>query len=507
MSSAPVRPLRPPQKTGPFRVVPNETPAARTARIHEESQMPPRTPKEPRKAPIVPALLSRPNKTPAKGSTKVPIAVTDEPKSTSQPLQTSTESTSDGTVLPLATAATAKGSNRTAVIVDPGSTSAPSEIFSAPTVGSAASEDTIATNPNAIKRASWSSDETPLEFDKDRPPHDVGLASMRKLSADGLDTSQRVPVRKDSVGPVGQNSIALGNTTVNNLNRQMLWGLPDESPATLAVEPFGPPVSEASHLSVGGNCSVPVPQAAEQRSEHDTRTRLSHSPRPHASRKEGLKTTNDIRTPLRVYEDDKESVDLWLEVAMEDPTTAPHMNNRVLGELPVNTDMPKRGNSFSAKTNAEDNVAMYRTRQLLERSIPRISEGTFDEDGYRKLRSLVTKNSTWATGVDGRAIFDELVLSVQSVLQGNGSYAGKGFEQLHPLRSQVIHLLESLSEMSKMDLDRWSIQLVRSLIIARDDYPNVTRMGTSSACGSIVVILTVGRHVHQHSCQETGNPS
>ena len=481
MSSAPVRPLRPPQKTGPFRVVPNETPAARAARIHEETEIPPRTPRETRKAPIVPAPLSRHNKTPAKGSNKIPA--TDESNSASQPLQTSTEPTSADTVLLLASTATAKDSNRapSAAIVHSGSISAPSEIFSAATVGSTATDDTTVTNPNARRTVSWSSDQTPLELDKDQPPPDVGVVSIRKSSSDQVDTSQRVAVSEESIGPVVQNPRSLGNTTTDNSNGQMLRCPPDEHPAPLSVELSGLPASEASNLSVDEISSVPALEVAEQISERDTDTGRLHSPRPLASRKEVSKTTNDSHRPLRVYEDDRESVDLWLEVAMEDPTTAPHRNNRVLGELPVNTDMPKRSNSFSAKINTEDNVAIYRTRQLLERSVPRILEGTFDEDGYRRLRSLISKDSTWATGDDGKAICDELVLSVQSVLQGSGSYAGKGFEQLHPLRSQVIHLLESLDDMNKKDLDRWSTQLVRSLIIARDEYPNVTRMGTCSA--------------------------
>ena len=490
MSSAPVRPLRPSQKTGAFKVIQNETPAIRTARIHEETQLPPRTPRDPRKAAYVPALLARLNNTPAKSFTKVPSAATVEISSTNILPETSAELISADTVLPLSTTTSAKSSNRAppAATVDSNSNSAPSEVFtdplSATTVESSAIEDPTARDPNARKRVSWSSDEMPLKFYKDRPPHNVGLASIRKSSTDLVDTPQRVPVNKDSINLIGETSTSIGNETSKHSNRQILRCPPGGSTAILSVEPYGLPASEANHLSVDEKSSIRAPNVAEQRSDYNNTTRFSQGPRILASRKEGLKTTNDSRTSLRVYEDDKESVDLWLQVAMEDPTLSSPRNDRVLGELPINTDIPKRSNSISTKTNTEDNVTIYRTRQLIERSIPRILEGTFDEDGYRKLKSLVWQDSTWATGDEGKTIFDELILSIQSVLQGSAAYAEMGFDRLHPLRTQVVLLLQALNVMNEKDLDRWSIQLVRAMIMARDDYPNNTRMGMFLNYGS-----------------------
>ena len=336
----------------------------------------------------------------------------------------------------------------------------------------------------------------PLEFDKDRPPHDVRLASIRRSSSGSVDASQRVPSSQDLMDPIGEKATFHGNATSVDSNHQMLRSPSDKSAATLPVEPFGLPASEAKEVSVDASSSISAPKVAERRSEDDVASRLSQSPRPLASRKEGLKTTFDGRAPLRVYEDDKESVDLWLDIAMEECSLPSHKDNRVLGELPINTDLPKRSNSFSAKTNTEDNVTIYRNRQLIERSIAHILEGTFAEDGYRKLKSLVSHDSTWATGDDGKARFDELVLSLQNVLRATGSYAGRGFEQLHPLRSKVIHLLQILDERNGKDLDRWSTQIVHSLIIARNDYPNNTRVGMFSAYGSSVGVLMGCRLVH-----------
>ena len=317
----------------------------------------------------------------------------------------------------------------------------------------------------------------PLEFDKDRPPHDVRLASIRRSSSGSVDAPQRVPFSQDLMDPIGEKSTVHGNATPTESNRRMLWSPSDKSTGPLPVEPFGLPASEIKQVSADSVSSISAPQVAEQRSEYDTAKRLSQSPRPLASRKEGLKTTFDGRAPLRVYEDDKESVDLWLDIAMEESNLPSHRDNRVLGELPINTDLPKRSNSFSAKTNAEDNVTIYRNRQLIERSIAHILEGTFAENGYHRLKSLISHDSTWATGDDGKARFDELVLSLQNVLRATGSYAGKGFEQLHPLRSKAIQLLQILDERNEKDLDRWSTQIVHSLIIARNDYPNNTRIG------------------------------
>ena len=356
----------------------------------------------------------------------------------------------------------------------------------------------MAIDSNARKRVSWSSDEMPLEFDKDRPPNDVRLASIRRSSSGSVDVHPRVPSGQDLMDPIGEKNTFHGNATTTELNRQMLRAPSVNSKTTLPVEPFGLPASDASEdglVSFDAMSSISIPTIAEQRSEYDMAKRLSQSPRPLASRKEGFKTTFDGRAPLRVYEDDKESVDLWLDIAMEDRNLNSHRGNRVLGELPINTDLPKRSNSFSAKTNTEDNVTIYRNRQLIERSIAHILEGTFAEDGYRRLKSLISHDSAWATGDDGKARFDELVLSLQNVLRATGSYAGRGFEQLHPLRSKVLQLLEILDEKNGKDLDRWSTQIVHSLIIARNDYPNSTRIGMFSAYDSSVGVLIGSRVV------------
>lgn len=361
----------------------------------------------------------------------------------------------------------------------------------------------MAIDPNARKRVSWSSDDMPLEFDKDRPPHDVRLASIRRSSSGSVDAPRRVPSSKDLMDPIGEKSTLNGNATTTESHRQMLRSPSDKSRATLPVEPFGLPASEVKQVSVDAVSSI----SAEQTSEYDVAKRLSQSPRPLASRKEGLKTTFDGRAPLRVYEDDKDSVDLLLTKAMEELDSLSDRDNRVLGELPINTDLPKRSNSFSAKTNTEDNVTIYRNRQLIERSVAHILEGTFAEDGYRKLKSLISHDSTWATGDDGKARFDELVLSLQNVLRATGSYASRGFEQLHPLRSKVIQLLQILDERNGKDLDRWSTQIVHSLIIARNDYPNSTRIGMFSPYGLSVGVLMGCRRVHQVSCHQACSQS
>lgn len=378
-----------------------------------------------------------------------------------------------------------------------------------------------AAGPDAQKRVSWSEDDLPVEFYSYRPSNEVGFASIGKSPTDPVDTITRNPGKGKPTDPVGQTITSSSNEATTRLESRT-FRCPSDKPATLPVEPSEFPASEATHLSVDETFNIPAPELAAHLSprmprrsslkssnrpdlskgpqtasdttsvathalsentaqtsveddshprEFGIATRLSQSPRPLASRKEANKSSGDSR-PLRVYEDDGQvSEDIWLELALESPPSTLGAK-AVLSELPINTEISKRRNSFSAKTTAYENIGVYQARQAIGRAIPRIKEGTIDQENLKDLRRLINRDSLWAQAEEGQAMFDELVLALVGVLHGSTSYADMAEAKLERLRLEAIYALQALNIKNKTDLHKWRLRIVKTLLIARNDYPD-----------------------------------
>ena len=470
MSSAPVRPLRPAPKTGPLRVVANETPAARRARTVEELSRPAKTPQSFAKA--HPSTTVAPSASTNRSTAVAPKAVA-RSGATINPSVTTQSLTADVIAMECSedNHSTATGT-RSSQTNDTVSDEAPSTT----TADTILTKDSNTAAPEARKRVSWSENDVPLIIDNRRPPSEVGLASIEKPPTGPVDTTSRVPVNGKATDSVGKAPILHGILSNKLPNRGMSRCLSD-TPTTLSVEPSGFPVSEVSDLPVDETFSVPAPETTTESSDFGTATRLSQSPRTPASRKEAMKSACEDHNPLRVYEDDKESdsVDIWLEIANEKLTDCSlEIGNAVLGELPVNTEIRRR-NSFSEKHNTTDNIGIYQTRQTISRAVAHIKDGTFDQHGHRKLRELIYKDNRWASGEDGRIVFDELILSIASVIQGSQIYTNMSLRKLHPLRLQTLNTLFALQVKNDHEVGRWAHRLLLALVHLRNDYPDDTR--------------------------------
>ena len=383
-----------------------------------------------------------------------------------------------------------------------------------------------ATAPDTHKRVSWSEDDLPVEFSSWKPPNEVSLALIGKTPTDPVDTITRNPVNGRTTTPVGEALALLLKRKTNSSDRQLFRCPSDGTLASLPVEPSELPASETTHLSVDGTFSIPAPEVApvstprvprrsslkssnqpDIKTEHpvssdapsvtahnktDTTaptsievnsqppefgiaSRLSQSPRPLASRKEGMKSAGDSQR-LKVYEDEEEmSEDIFLQLALKrgsPPPSPPPGSKAILSELPVNTDKPKRRNSFSAKMTTDQNVSIHQTRQVIGRAVPRMHEGTLDHEGYKNLRGLIYKDTLWATGEEGQPVFDDLVQSLSFVVQGGSPYADMTVDKLRMLRLQALYTLNVLHAKNRTALEKWSQHILRSVAVAYEDYPD-----------------------------------
>lgn len=363
----------------------------------------------------------------------------------------------------------------------------------------------------------------PVEFYSNRPTNEVASASTRLPPTDPVETFTRNPDNGKATDLVGEVTTSLENDTKHGSDNQMLRYPSDDTLASLPVEPSELPASETTHLSVDATFDVPAPELAAlatprmprrsslkssnrpelpqnnpadsdatshttytnsentaqtsvedscQTPEFGIATRLSQSPRPLASRKEANKNDGNSHL-LRVYEDDdKVSEDLWLQLALESsPPPSTFGAKAVLGERPINTEITRRRNSFSAKTSTEQNINVHGARQIIGRAIPRIKEGTLDQENFKDLRKLIYQDNIWATADEGQTMFDELVLSLAGVLHGNMSYANMDHTKLQRLRLEALYTLKALNIKNKMDLGKWGPRIVRSMVLARNDYP------------------------------------
>ena len=388
--------------------------------------------------------------------------------------------------------------------------------------------DVAAIVPDILKRVSWSKDDMPVEFSSANPPNEVSTALIGKTLTGPVDTITRNPVNGKTTNPVGKVSASLANDKTSSSDRQMFRCPSDGTLASLPVEPSELPASETTHLSVDGTFNIPAPEVAalatprmprrsslkssnqpnvtrEQGANADATsntvhnnskttaptsievdsqppqfgiaTKLSPSPRPLASRKEGLKSAVERRR-LKVYEDEDEmSEDIWLTLALErgSPPPSPTPDAKaVLSELPVNTEITKRRNSFSAKMTTDQNVSIHQTRQVIGRAIPRMQDATLDHEGFKNLRALIHKDDLWATGEEGQPIFDDLVQSLSFIIQGDSPYNNMDHEKLKLLRLQAIYTINVLHTKNKPALAKWSQHILRSLAVSYEDYPNDT---------------------------------
>ena len=382
--------------------------------------------------------------------------------------------------------------------------------------------------PDTHKRVSWTKDDLPVEFSSSKPPNEVSIALIGKTPTDPVDTITRNPDRGKATNPVGEAPYSPTKDKNNSLDRQMLRCPSDGIPASLPVELSELPASETKSPSVDGAFSIPAPEVAapatprvhrrsslkssnqpnttrehwmssdapsktahnkpettaltsigvdSQPPEFGTASRLSQSPRPLASRKEGIKNAEDSQH-LEVYEDEEvKSEDVWLQLALErgSPPPSPTLGAKaVLTELPVNTDIPKRRNSFSAKMTTDQNVNIHQTRQVIGRAIPRIGDGTLDREGFKHLRVLINKDNLWATGEEGRPVFDDLVQSLSFVVQGVSPYSDMDHGKLRLLRSEAMVTLNALLAMNRDALGKWSQHILRSVAMSFHDYPRPT---------------------------------
>ena len=385
-----------------------------------------------------------------------------------------------------------------------------------------------ATAPDTHKRVSWSEDDLPVEFSSWKPPNEVSLALIGKTPTDPVDTITRNPLNGKTTTPVGEAPASLANDKTDSSDRQMFRCPSYGTLASLPVEPSELPASETTHLSVDGTFSIPAPEVATlatprvprrsslkssnqpkitkehrvnsdatsntahnktettaltsieadpQSPEFGIASRLSQSPRPLASRKEGIKSVGDSQR-LKVYEDEEDmSEDIWLQLALErgtPPPSPPPDAKAVLSELPVNKDITKRRNSFSAKMTTDQNLSIYQTRRFIGRAVPRLQDGTLDCEGFKHLRALITKDNLWATGEEGQPIFDDLVQSLSFIIQGDSPYADMDHDKLRLLRLQAIYTINALHTNNKMALANWSQHILRSVAVSYGDYPNIT---------------------------------
>ena len=378
--------------------------------------------------------------------------------------------------------------------------------------------------PDTHKRVSWSEDEMPVEFSSCNPPNEVSLALIGKTPTAPVDTITRNPVNGKTTIPVGKVSASFANDKINNSDRQMFRCPSDSRLASLPVEPSELPASETAYLSVDGTFknfdgafNIPAPEMAalatprvprrsslktlnqpkittehrvtsdatsdtahnnmeadSQPQEFGIASRLSQSPRPLASRKEGAQSVVDSQR-LKVYEDEEEkSEDIWLQLALErgTPPPSPTLGTNVLSELPVNTDITKRRNSYSAKMTTDQNLGIYQARQVIGRAIPRIQDGTLSPESFKLLREMIQKDNLWATGEEGQPVFDDLVQSLSFVILGDSPYADMDSGKLRLLRLQAIYTINQLQHNNKADLGRWSQHILRSVAMSYQDYPD-----------------------------------
>ncbi|KAL8793782.1 MAG: hypothetical protein Q9195_003612 [Heterodermia aff. obscurata] len=381
--------------------------------------------------------------------------------------------------------------------------------------------------PDTHKRVSWSEDELPVEFSSWKPPNEVSFALIGKTPTDPVDTITRNPVNGKTTAPVGELPSRLNY--VKSGSSDCPWVRCPSDGTSLPVEPSELPASEITDLSVDGPFNIPAPEVAaaatpkaprrsslkssnqpnitkehrvtsqatsntardktettaltsieadSQTPEFGIASRLSQSPRPLASRKEGIKSAGDSRR-LKVYEDEEQmSEDIWLQLAAErgSPPPSPTLGAKaVLGERPVNTDIPKRRNSFSAKMTTDQNVSVHQTRQYIGRVVPRIQDGTLDHKGFKHLRELITKDNLWSTGEEGQPVADDLIQSLSFIIQGDSPYSDMDHEKLRLLRLHAVYTLTTLYHNNPIAVGRWSQHILRSVAVSYGDYPNFTQ--------------------------------
>ena len=393
---------------------------------------------------------------------------------------------------------------------------------------SLASTEPEAVAPDTHKRVSWSEDDLPVEFSSCNPPNEVSLALIGKTPTDLVDTITRIPVNGKTTAPVGEATTSLTKDKIDSSDRHMFRCPSDGTLVPLPVEPSELLASETSHLSVDGTFNIPAPEVAalatakmprrsslkssnqpnitkehrvssqatsntardttettaltsieadSQTPEFGTASRLSQSPRPLASRKEGLKGDRDSRR-LKVYEDEEQmSEDILLQLGLErgSPPPSPTLGPKgVLGELPVNRDITKRRNSYSAKMTTDQNVSIHQARHFIGRIVPRIQDGTIDHEGFKQLHALTKKDDLWATGEEGQPVFDDLVQSLGFVILGGSPYDDMDHEKLRMLRVQAISMLNTLYRRHRVAIGKWSQYILRSVAVSYRDYPSST---------------------------------
>ena len=394
---------------------------------------------------------------------------------------------------------------------------------------SSSNTEPAAAAPDTQKRVSWTEKDLPVEFSSSKPPNEVSLALIGKTPTDPVDTITRNPGHGKAT-PVGEAPYSPTKDKNSSLDRQMFRCPSDGTQASLPVEPSELPASETRYPSVDGTFGIPAPEVAplatprvprrsslqssnqpnitrehrvssdapsktahnktettaltsigvdSQPPEFGVACRLSQSPRPLASRKEGIKNAGDSQR-LEVYEDEEvKSEDKWLQLALKrgSPPPSPTLGAKaVLTELPVNTDIPKpkRRNSFSAKMTTDQNVNIHQTRQVIGRALPRMADGTLDREGFKHLRALIYKDHLWATGEEGQPVFDDLVQSLSFVVQGGSPYSDMDHGKLRLLRSEAMLTLNALLAMNRSALEKWSQHILRSVAMSFQDYPRPT---------------------------------